>query len=225
MIENKKIVAVVPARGGSKGILRKNIVLVAGKPLIAYTIDSARQSRYLDRIVVSSEDEEILGIAKALNVDVIVRPHELALDETPGIEPILHAIDCLPCYDYIMCLQTTSPLRQATDIDGAIEHCFAEKSKSCVSVCVASETPYWMYTISATSRLLPVTNGPAPTRRQDCPTVYKLNGAIYMAEVNWLKISRQFITEETSAYIMSDVNSIDIDNHDDLKYLESVMRD
>src|SRR5690349_8046730 len=119
------VLAVIPARGGSKSIPRKNLAALAGKPLIVWTIEAASASQCLTRVVVSTDDPEITAVAAAAGAEVpFVRPAELAQDETPAIEPILHAVDWLDQHegyrpDFVMILQPTSPLRQAEDIDAA----------------------------------------------------------------------------------------------------------
>ena len=131
MYEGKKFLAVIPARGGSKGVPRKNIKMLAGKPLIAWTIDEAKKSKFIDTCIVSTEDEEIKKVAENCGGCVpFLRPAELAQDSTPGIEVILHAMEKFPDYDYIVLLQPTSPLRLVEDIDGAIEFCIKQKSNS-----------------------------------------------------------------------------------------------
>jgi CMP-N,N'-diacetyllegionaminic acid synthase len=120
MFEGKTILAIVPARGGSKGVPRKNIRLLAGKPLIAWTIDEAKKSRYIDRLILSSEDDEIIEVAREFGCEIpFKRPDELAQDDTPGIESVIHAINTLEeKYDFVVLLQPTSPLRTVEDIDG-----------------------------------------------------------------------------------------------------------
>ena len=119
MYQHKKILGVIPARGGSKGVPRKNIRPLAGKPLIAYAIQEGKKSRYIDTLIVSTEDEEIKKVSEKWGgYCPFLRPAELATDETPGIDPILHAIDMMPGYDAVVLLQTTSPFRSVNDIDG-----------------------------------------------------------------------------------------------------------
>jgi CMP-N,N'-diacetyllegionaminic acid synthase len=131
MIGERKVLGLIPARGGSKGVARKNIREVRGKPLIAWTIEEARRSIYLDRLVLSSEDTEIMEIARSFGCEVpFRRPEELAADDTPGIDPVLHALRELPGFDYVALLQPTSPLRTAEDIDGCIERCVAKRRAS-----------------------------------------------------------------------------------------------
>ncbi|MEH2097772.1 acylneuraminate cytidylyltransferase family protein, partial [Nostoc sp.] len=121
MIHGKKVLAIIPARGGSKAVPRKNIREIGGKPLIAWTIEEAKKSQYIDRLILSSEDDEIISIAQKWGCEIAFkRPVELAQDDTPGIAPVLHALNQLPIYDYVVLLQPTSPLRQVIDIDGCI---------------------------------------------------------------------------------------------------------
>lgn len=222
MIGGKRVLGVIPARGGSKGVPRKNIRMVAGKPLIAWTIDEAKRSRTLDRLVLSSEDPEIIDLAKQWGCEVpFVRPAELARDETPGIEPVLHAIAALPeQYDYVVLLQPTSPLRTAADIDQCVERCVSRNAPACVSVTEPDKSPYWMYTLDDTGRMRPLLEGDAASRRQDLPKVYALNGAVYAADCHWLLRTRSFLSEETEAYEMPKERSLDIDTESDLQYCE-----
>ncbi|OAS14520.1 cytidylyltransferase domain-containing protein [Paenibacillus oryzisoli] len=222
MIQNKKILALIPARGGSKGVPGKNILVVQDKPLIAWTIEEAKKSKYIDRVVLSSEDEEIIKVADQWGCDIpFVRPANLAKDDTPGIDPVLHALDHLPDYDYVIMLQPTSPLRSVEDIDNAIEYCFSKNALCCVSVCRTSENPYWMYKV-IDGNLRPIVNDNETMylRRQDLPPTFILNGAIYIANCNWLKESKSFLTDKTVAYIMDSARSLDIDNEIDFVLLE-----
>ncbi len=225
MIEGKSILAIIPARGGSKGIPRKNIIDVAGKPLIAWTIEEAKKSRYIDRLVLSSDDEEIMAVVKQWGCEVpFRRPARLAQDDTPGIEPVLHSIAELPGYDYIVLLQPTSPLRIAADIDGCIEGCVRESANCCVSVCEPDKSPYWMFQINKQGKLEPLIKKEVAKRRQDLPAVYVLNGAVYVAKVEWLLRAKSFLTEETLAYKMPKERSIDIDNQTDLLFAQFLLK-
>lgn len=221
MIEGKSVLAIIPARGGSKGVPRKNIRDLCGKPLIAWTIEEAKKSKYIDRLILSSEDQEIIDVAKQWGCEVpFVRPQELAQDDTPGIEPVIHAMDALSNkYNYIILLQVTSPLRQVEDIDGGIELCIQSNAKSCVSMTEAEQSPYWMYNISGNHSISSVMlDDKVYKRRQDLPKVYVLNGALYIAECKWLKENRDFCTDQTIGYVMPKERSTDIDNEIDLEF-------
>lgn len=217
MIENKKVLAIIPARGGSKGVPRKNIRNLAGKPLISWTIEEAKKSKYIDRLILSSEDDEIIKIAKEHGCEVpFVRPNELAQDDTPGIEPLLHALKEVEGCDYVISLQPTSPLRTADEIDGCIEKMLATNSPACVSVTEPTHSPYWMYKVNDKEKMIPlIEQDRFAIRRQDLQAVYALNGAVYVAEVDWLKQSKSFLTEETAAFIMPNNRSYDIDTEED----------
>jgi len=128
MLNGKSVLAVVPARGGSQGIKRKNIRHISGQPLIYWTISEAHKSRYIDRVILSSEDVEIIKAAKAMGCDVpFMRPPEMAENHSPGIAPVLHALENLPPFDIVVLLQPTSPLRTVQDIDAALK-LFAKRS-------------------------------------------------------------------------------------------------
>ena len=223
MINGKSVLAVIPARGGSKGVARKNIRMLAGKPLIAWTIEAAMESIYIDRLVLSSEDAEIIRVAQEWGCEVpFIRPGELARDDTPGIDPVLHALKALPGYDYVVLLQPTSPLRTAKEIDESIAVCESQAAPACVSVTEPAHHPQWMFTTDSNGRLRPLAEQ-AASRRQDLPAVYALNGAVYVAQVAWLQSSLSFIGSETCAYVMASLQSIDIDTEEDIVLAECLL--
>ena len=222
MINNARILAIIPARGGSKGVSRKNLRLFQGKSLLAHTVEAARGSCYIDRVIVSSEDAEIIAEAMRVGADVpFIRPMELAQDHTPGIDPILHAMSQLEPYDYVMLLQVTSPLRTTQDIDACIEHCLKMNAPACVSVVKVDKHPYWMVTMNNQSQLQKFHSGDIPARRQDLPNVYTLNGAIYISKTNWLLQNKTFLSEETLGFEMPKERSLDIDQESDFWILEA----
>ena len=225
MIDGQSVVAIIPARGGSKGVPRKNLRVVGGKPLFAWTVETARRSRYIDRLVVSSEDPEVIAAARDLGCDVpFVRPADLARDDTPGVAPVLHALSQLPPFDLVVLLQPTSPLRSAEDIDGCIEGCARRDVNACVSVTAAKESPCWMFTLDPRGSLRPVLGqAEIPDRRQDLPPVYVLNGAVYVARCPWLEESGSFLTHETRGYVMPEQRSIDVDTPQDLDLVELML--
>ena len=150
-----------------------------------------------------------------------MRPANLAEDTTAGIEPVLHALEHFSDYEYVVMLQPTSPLRLVEDIDACIEQLLQENAEFCVSVCEVGQSPYWMYTLDSSAKMQPLLKQQTLiTRRQDLPKVYTLNGAIYLANIDLLKQTRNFITEETIAYVMPVERSYDIDTEEDFKICE-----
>ena len=226
MIDGNSVLAIIPARGGSKGIPRKNIRQLAGRPLIGWTIAEAKRSRYIDRFILSSEDSEIIQVAQDLGCDVpFVRPSELAKDGTPGVEPVLHALKALPeKYDYVVLLQPTSPLRIAEDIDECIEFCIKNKASTCVAVSEATQYPFWMYKIGKKGAMSPfIKMKDTVSRRQDLPKAYIINGAVYVAKVDDLLENRSLVNTFTIAYIMPKERSTDIDEELDLALCELIL--
>lgn len=226
MIGDRSVIGLIPARGGSKGVPRKNLKLAGGKPLIAWTISESLRSRYLDRVVLSSEDPEIMSVAASLGCEVpFQRPAELSADNAPGIGPVLHALDKLPKYDYVVLLQPTSPLRTAEDIDACIEHCVHYQANCCVSTVRCTEHPYLMFLRGEGARIRPlIPESSSVSRRQDYPDVFLMNGAIYVASTKWLQQSQTFLTEETIGFEMSREHSLDIDTEADFLELEMALR-
>ncbi|MDD4966485.1 acylneuraminate cytidylyltransferase family protein [Halothiobacillus sp.] len=219
------MLALIPARGGSKGLPGKNIRPLKGRPLIGWSIEAARASRYVSRIVVSSDDEEILAVARDQGAETpFRRPASLAGDATPGMDVVLHALDQLAGFEWVVLLQPTSPLRLAADIDAAIEQCLKTNAPACVSVCEAPASPWWMFEVGAECRMrsfLPAEQ--RPVRRQDLPDLYALNGAVYVAKTEWLRMSLSFLTEETVAYVMPPARSVDIDTLFDFQLAECLL--
>ncbi len=227
MYKGKKILAIIPARGGSKGVPRKNIKMLAGKPLIAWTIEEAKKSKYIDMCIVSTEDEEIKSVAEKWGGDVpFMRPVELAQDDTPGIEPVLHAIKMMPGYDYVVLLQTTSPLRTVGDIDGAIACCLDSGSDSCVGITEAVHSPYWMYRMDEQEHLHPILtiSKEDSYQRQRLPKVYQLNGAVYVASNDFIEKQCNFVGKETVGYVMPVERSYDIDTLVDFVVAEFLVK-
>lgn len=212
------MLALIPARGGSKGVPGKNIREVVGKPLMAWTIEAAQQARCIDRVVVSSDDAAILQVARTWGAEIpFVRPAELARDETPGIDVVLHALQQLPGVTWVVLLQPTSPLRTAQDIDAAYALCQEKDAPACVSVTEVATLPWWMFRLSDEGRLRSfIPESERPQRRQEAPPLYALNGAVYVARADWLRRTQSFLTDETLAYVMPAERSIDIDTPLDL---------
>lgn len=224
MIAGRRVLALIPARGGSKGLPGKNIQPVDGRPLLDWSITAARGSRYVDRVILSSDDEAIIDVARACGCDVpFRRPAALATDEATTLDVILHALDALPGYDLLVLLQPTSPLRASADIDTACERLVDHGASSCVSVCAVEQSPYWMYTIDD-GQLRPIVEMPAGVaRRQDLPPVYMLNGAVYAVDIVRLRVTRTIITTDTVAHVMPMERSIDIDTAADFEAFQRMV--
>lgn len=225
MIEGRTVLGIIPARGGSKELPRKNVLDLGGKPLIVWSIDAAINSQFLDRVVLSSDDMEIIDVAKSWGCDVpYLRPDYLAADDTPTVDVVLHLLKILPeNYDYIVLLQPTSPLRLASDIDTAIRRCVDERAPACVSMAEAQKSPYKMYTIIEGGTLVPIMGPADTTLRQSLPKAYVTNGAVYVAATDWLRRERRFEGSEAIAYIMPPERSIDIDNELDLQFASLIL--
>lgn len=219
MYKRKSILALIPARGGSKGVPGKNIRILGDKPMIAWTIDTAKQSKYIDRLILSSEDQEIISTSRKYSCEVpFIRPTELADDETPGIEPVLHALSALDMeYDYLVLLQPTSPFRSVEDIDCAIEKCIDSAAASCVSVSESAKHPAWMYEIDEAGFLYPFLNSDKTAdRRQELSPVHSLNGAVYVVKTTQLMEHKSFVFENsTVAHSMPPDRSMDVDTQFD----------
>jgi CMP-N-acetylneuraminic acid synthetase len=187
--------------------------MMCGQPLISWTIAAAQSAHSLDKIVVSTDDKEIANIALNMGISVpFMRPPELAQDDTPAIESVLHALSLVKGFDSVVLLQPTSPLRTSADIDAIVELASAQRASSVVSVCTTREPLQWTYTLQDDGTLRPSWAVEMVNRRQDAAATYTLNGALYYLEIPWLLACRTFIDEETLPYIMPPERSIDIDS-------------
>lgn len=230
MYKGKRILAIIPARGGSKGIPRKNIINVAGKPLIAWSIEAGKKSKYIDRILVSTEDEEIRKISMDYGAEVpFLRPMELAQDNTSSVDTIVDVIMKLRNidsseYDYILLLQPTSPLRNENQIDESIDMLMnnIDKYDSLISVTELEHPVYWNRLIDDSGKLNSFMEYDKNKnyRRQDFSKTYRLNGAIYIIKTDKFLSGRSFETKDTLAYVMDRRTSIDIDCMEDLELAE-----
>jgi len=222
MVATHSVFAVIAARGGSKGVPDKNIVDLGGRPLIAWTVEAARHSRHISRLIVSTDNQRIADVCTTLGVEVpFMRPAHLAADDTPAMDVDLHALAWVEerglSPDYLLHLQPTSPFRTAEDIDAAVELAFHHDADAVVSLVKSAKHPYWMKTVGYDGRVSNFMDTRVPDRRQDLPLVYALNGAIYLAKPHLLKTSRTWYHPGTYAYLMPKMRSLDIDDMDDLK--------
>jgi len=224
MIEGDRVLAVIAGRGGSKGLPGKNLRDLGGKPLIAWSIEAARQSRHIDRAIVSTDNAEIAEVARHWAGDVpFLRPAELATDEAPIIASLLHAVDAVAeRYRYVVLLQATSPFRLGSDIDAALELCRKRGAAACVSVTPAPKAR-WLQEIDATGHLVALFQNDG-SRRQELELAYQPNGAVYVAEIDWLRQQTSFYTQETLGYVMPPERSVDIDSISDVYVAEAILR-
>jgi N-acylneuraminate cytidylyltransferase len=228
MIAGKSVMAVVTARGGSKGLPGKNLRPLAGRPLIAWTIAAAQAAAGVDRLILSTDDPDIMAAAQALGCEApFRRSPELSGDTAGSIDVVLDALDRVPGFDVVLLLQPTSPLRTAADIDGALARMAAGGAPACVSVTEAPVHPWLVYGEDAGGRIDPFAAPPAGAslRRQDLPPAWMLNGAVYAAEADWLRRERTFLKPgETALWPMPPERSIDIDTLEDFEAAERLAR-
>ena len=217
MIKGKTFLAVIPARGGSKRLPKKNILNLAGKPMIAWSIDAGIQSRYIDTTIVSSDDTDILKIAKEYGSDTITRPAELASDTATTFDVMKHVIENVQKHDYIVLLQPTSPLRKADDIDNAINLLMEKEADAVVSVSEMEHSPLWANTLPDDKNMQNFLDEKALNKRsQELEKYYRLNGAIYICKTEkFLEEESFFLKENCFAYEMPKERSIDIDTRFD----------
>ena len=219
-----KNIALIPARGGSKGILRKNIKLFNKKPLIYWSIKQALESSFIDRVIVSTDDLEIADIARSFSAEVpFMRPSSLAQDESKGIEPVLHAIENLLNIDNILLLQPTSPLRRSFDIDEIFKLRSKFNVDSAVSVTLAKKNVDLLFGIDSNRRLNKYYKNSDFLPRQEYPNLFLLNGSLYLSSVNSIIKNKSFFSANTIGYIMPEEISIDIDSPFDWKIAEFLM--
>lgn len=226
MYQSKTILAVITARGGSKGVTGKNIQDVGGKPLIGWIIESAKESKYIDRLILSSDDERIIEVAKDFDCEVpFVRPKRLAQDDSLTIDVLLHALQQLDAYDYVVLLQPTSPLTLPEDIDGCIKHCIDSGHRASVAVAEAQKSPHWMFLLQADHMMKPIMGWSyINRRRQDLPSVFLPTGSVYFAECTHLKKKRSFYFEGTSGYVVPVERALDIDSVIDFFVFEAILQ-
>lgn len=230
MYKNKKFLAIIPARGGSKGVPKKNIKKLNGKPLIYYTIKAAKESKIFDKIIVSTDDKRIAEISIQYGASIpFLRPAYLATDNAKSINVILHAIKELKkkgeMYDYVMKLQPTSPLRKSTDILNATKLLFEKKGNSIISVSKCENHPLWTNTLKDNLKMDNFLKEEIKNKnRQELQTYYRINGAIYLSQISTLVKNKDWYKKNSYAYIMKSERSIDIDNYIDFKLAEILIK-
>ncbi len=223
MYKNYKILAVVPARGGSRGIPHKNIVKVKGKELITYTLDAARASKYIDKIIVSTDDSSIGEVALREGAEVLNRPKELAQDTSRTIDVLLHVVEKMDeCFDYLVLLQPTQPLRTALHIDEALELMIDNQYPSLLSISPARNHPLLLRRMDPEGKLTSMLPCQSTVRRQDFPDYYVVNGAIYINRIRDLTAETS-LNDNLYGYEMPSEFDLDIDEQRDLLVLEALL--
>jgi CMP-N,N'-diacetyllegionaminic acid synthase len=225
MIGGKRVLALIPARGGSKGVPRKNLRPLGGKPLLQWTADAANGSKYVDRVVLSTDDDEIATLGRSLGLDVpFLRPHEASTDEAPANAVVEHAIGALNDQsEYVVYLQPTSPFRSAADIDGCLERLVASDADACVSVSESPTKPEWLFYVGPDSSMRPVLGQMPRQRRQELERAFELNGAVYVSRIETYRRLKTFLTGGTVAWIMPPERSVDIDETTDFEQAEKIL--
>ncbi|MGA7730305.1 MAG: acylneuraminate cytidylyltransferase family protein [Chloroflexia bacterium] len=226
-----RVLGVVPARGGSKGVSRKNIRLLCGMPLLQYTAEAALDAKRLSRVILTTDDEEIAEVGRACGLEVpFLRPVELARDDTPMLPVVRHAVSWLEArgdaYDAICLLQPTNPLRRAEDIDGTIELLDQARTDSAITVLPvpAEYNPHWVYLRDGNGYFHLSTGEAAPIpRRQDLPLAFHREGSVYVTRRDVLIEQNSLYGQKIAGYMMDPARSVNIDTPDDWARAESLI--
>jgi N-acylneuraminate cytidylyltransferase/CMP-N,N'-diacetyllegionaminic acid synthase len=220
-----RVVAVISARGGSKRLPRKNVLPLAGKPLIAWTIESALRAKNLMRVLVSTDDVEIAEVARQFGAEVpLLRPAELAEDSSTSVDVVLHVLDWLsrneqPLPSFVLLLQPTSPLRTADDINASLNLQKEKNANAVVSVCESGHPISFLKRINSSGELLPLSVDDPAER------TFQLNGAIYLVSTAVFMKERTFTPKGCFAYIMPQERSLDVDTPWDFHVADLVLKE
>lgn len=226
MIHTKKVLAIIPARGGSKRLPRKNVLPLAGKPLIGWSIDAAKNSKYIDQIFVSTDDKEIADVSSRFGIDVPeLRPDHLASDTATTESVLTYTLEQFGNdIDIIVLLQPTSPLRTAQHIDEALDLFIEKQAFSVVSVTPCEHPPLWANTLPEDGTMGDFIRPEALKRSQDCGDFFRFNGAIYIFDARKLMEYGEIkYTDKSFAYVMENRVSFDIDQQLDFELAEFFM--
>jgi len=228
MYNGKTFLAIIPARGGSKRLPNKNILPLAGKPMLLWTIESAIQSKYLDEIILSTDSDDIIKVVGNYKIKIMKRPLELASDTAKTIDAVKHVIGNIDKkYDFIVLLQPTSPLRTSKHIDEAIEQLIKLNADAIISVTEVDHSPLWCNILSESLSMENfISEDIKHKRSQELPKFYRLNGAIYICNTKKLvEENTFFLKKNVYAYIMDKKSSIDIDEELDFKLAEIILKE
>jgi CMP-N-acetylneuraminic acid synthetase len=221
-----KILVIIPARGDSKGFPSKNLYSLAGKPLIAFTIENALKVSGIEKVICSTDDKKIAHTASSFGCEVpFTRPAELAKDRAKLTDVVLHALDWFEergeDYDVVITLQCTSPLRTSKHIEKALDQFKERKLNSLISVCEFEHPIYWAYDLLESNKLNPVFDvEKANSQRQSLPKAYRPNGAIFINDTRVFRKCNGFYNADTAAFVMDIKDSIDIDDKNDITLAE-----
>lgn len=220
------IIAIIPARGGSKRIENKNLIELAGKPLIWYTINEAKKSKYINKLILSTDDNKIIEVAKRYNIEIIKRPKELAKDDSPTIDTINHVLRSLKDYkpEIIVLLQPTSPLRTVEDIDQTIKTLLETNADSVETFCEIEHHPASMFIIDENNDAYPLDKENYKKMYQDLPKVFRENGAVYAVKTDVLTRENTFYGKRHKACIIPKERSVDIDDMASLRLAEFLLK-
>lgn len=233
MYKGKTILGLIPARGGSKGLVGKNIIDIAGKPLIAWTIECAQDSQYLDNLIVSTDDNEIARVCRMCNAQVpFLRPSLLASDTATSVDVVIHAVDWLKDngleYDYICLLEPTSPLREPHDIDDAIQQLIDKPDAEAIVGIALLESAHPEFNVVMNDQRFiskyETGQNIKSFRRQDLVPVYFFEGTIYISKISSLRKKLGFYHDKTMGYVVPRYKSIEIDDRYDLIMAEALLK-
>lgn len=226
-MNSTRVLGLIPARGGSKGLPGKNLRPFCGKPLIKWTIDAARGSGLFEMVVVSTDDDAIAAVSVEAGAEVLMRPSALAEDTSPMMDVVMHALDTIEAasgqFTHVMLLQPTSPLRAAQDIRDAWGRLGETGGRAVVSVSPLGHSPLLANTLPDDGSMADfLTAEVARSNRQSLATYYRLNGAIYLAETRFLRDARVFVGPGTFALVMPEARGVDIDTDIDFRLAELI---
>lgn len=234
MIHGSRVLCLVPARGGSKGLPRKNVLPIAGAPLVAWPVTAGLNSKYIDLVVCSTDDLEIAEAAEVAGADIpFIRPSELASDDASSIDVVEHALSFLEskgkAFDYIVLLEPTSPLTESHDIDAALEQLVhrSADAEAIVGISRVEHThPDYNITFDSANFIAPtsVKNFDDLTRRQELKDVYHLDGSLYISTVSGIRKNKSFYHSKTLGYSMPRWKSFEIDEYIDFVCVEAVLQ-
>lgn len=224
-----RLIGIIPARSGSKGLIDKNIKTLIGKPLMAYTIETALKSEVFDKLIVSTDSQEYAEIARFYGAEVpFLRPKDLSGDEATTNDVIVDVIErlkeCGEKFDSLMILQPTSPLRKIEDIVSSINLLNEKSANAVISLCEMDHSPLYAGFVPEDLRIDGFIKKKISSRRQDLPKYYHPNGAIYLAKVDYFMEYRDLYQDKCYAYIMDKRRSVDIDDQFDFEFAEFILK-